>query len=252
MPTKKIIIIAGPNGAGKTAFARQYLPREKDCLVFVNADLISAGLSPFQSGASGFRAGRLLLQDIDGHARAGRNFAFETTLSGRGYIRRIHGWRESGYRVSLIFLLLPAPEEAIRRVEFRVRQGGHDVPEEVIRRRFASGLENFKAIYRRCVDDWTLYDNAGRVPTVLERGKNEEAVKKVSEQKQDEPEGLDQERVLAALRRAYRRAHFIAYLTETKVVTWIDGKVVELDPDPEIYEEFLPDRRRKRSVPEDA
>ena len=74
----------------------------------------------------------------------------------------------------------------------------------------------------------------------------------MSEQKQDEPEGLDQERVLAALRRAYRRAHFIAYLTETKVVTWIDGKVVELDPDPEIYEEFLPDCRRKRSVPEDA
>lgn len=252
MPTKKIIIIAGPNGAGKTTFAQKYLPQEGDFSVFINADLISAGLSPFQPGVSHFRAGRLLLQEINRHVLEGASFAFETTLSGRGYVRRIREWRENAYHVSLIFLSLATPEEAVKRVKFRVRHGGHDIPEDVIRRRFKSGLKNFKTIYRGCVDGWTLYDNSGTTPVVLEQGKMEAPVKKVSEEKPDEYSGPDQERVIAALKRAYRYAHFVAYLHETKVVTRIDGKVVELDPDPEIYEEFLPDRRRKRPDPEDA
>ena len=174
MTAKKIIIIAGPNGAGKTTFAQEYLPNE-DCPIFVNADLIAAGLSPFRLADAAIRAGRLMLEEIDNHARAGRTFAIETTLSGRGYVRRIRQWRADGYTVKLIFLSLATPEEAITRVKSRVSQGGHDVPEAVIRRRFHAGLRNFQNIYRHCVDDWFGYNNSGTIPTKKELT-NEEGV----------------------------------------------------------------------------
>jgi predicted ABC-type ATPase len=92
LPEKKIIIIAGPNGAGKTTFAEEFLPKEAGCPVFVNADLIAAGLAPFEPERAAFRAGRLMLEEIFIHARRGESFAFETTLSGRGYARLISGW----------------------------------------------------------------------------------------------------------------------------------------------------------------
>ena len=174
MPDKKVIIIAGPNGAGKTTFALEYLPNEADCPVFVNADLIAAGLSPFRPATAAIRAGRLMLEEINAHARAGRNFAFETTLAGRGYVRMIRQWRTDGYKVRLIFLSLPTPEEAIKRVALRVQQGGHHVPEQVIRRRFNSGLRNFKTVYRLCVDDWLWYNNSGTTPVLLEKKDDDE------------------------------------------------------------------------------
>ncbi len=99
-------MIAGPNGAGKTTFALEYLPYEPACPIFVNADLIAAGVSPLKPEAAAFRAGRLMLEEIDRHARQGRSFAFETTLAGLGYVRRIRRWRISGYVVKLN---LPAP-----------------------------------------------------------------------------------------------------------------------------------------------
>ncbi len=169
MPDKKVIIIAGPNGAGKTTFAREYLPNEADCPVFVNADLIAAGLSPFRPATAAIRAGRLMLEEINTHARAGGSFAFETTLAGRGYARMIHQWRADDYRVRLIFLSLATPEEAIKRVASRVLQGGHHIPEQVIRRRFDSGLRNFKTVYRPHVDDWLWYNNSGTTPILLEK-----------------------------------------------------------------------------------
>lgn len=132
---KKIVIIGGPNGAGKTTFAREFLPREAGCPEFVNADLIAAGLSPFNPEAVSFRAGRLMLEEIARHAAAGRNFAFESTLSGLTYVRMISVWRTSGYAVKIVYLSLPSPEAGIARVASRVLQGGHDVPAETIRRR---------------------------------------------------------------------------------------------------------------------
>jgi predicted kinase len=125
---KKIVIIGGPNGAGKTTFAREFLPHEAGLPVFVNADLIAAGLSPFNPEAAAFRAGRLMLEEIAAHTAAGRSFAFESTLSGLTYLQMIAAWRASGYIVKLMFLSLATPEEAIARVAMRVRQGGHDVP----------------------------------------------------------------------------------------------------------------------------
>jgi len=163
-------IVAGPNGAGKTTFAREFLPREAECPLFVNADLIAAGLSPFVPGDADIRAGRLMLKEIESHVRRRQSFAFETTLSGRRYAARIPEWQRIGYEVVLIFLWLPKVEIAIERVKERVRQGGHDVPEEVIRRRYETGWSNFSHLYKRLVDHWFLYDNSGRVPDLLEKG----------------------------------------------------------------------------------
>jgi predicted ABC-type ATPase len=169
---KKIVIIAGPNGAGKTTFAREFLPAEAGLPIFINADLIAAGLSPFDPDAAAIRAGRMMLEEIDRHAAEGRSFAFETTLSGHTYLRRIDSWRADGYTVELIFLSLRSPEEAIERVATRVQQGGHAVAPEIIRRRFASGMQNFLQIYRYRVDDWQWFDNSGPRPRLFDEGSN--------------------------------------------------------------------------------
>lgn len=106
------------------------------------------------------------------HFAAGRNFAFETTLSGRTYAPMIDRWRADGYSVKLIFLSLASPEEAIARVAMRVRQGGHHVPAETIRRRFKSGLAHFHDTYRARVDFWQLLDNSGKHLRLIEEGTN--------------------------------------------------------------------------------
>ena len=170
MSQPKIVIIAGPNGAGKTTFARAFLPQEAQCPRFINADLIAAGLSPFAPESAAFRAGRLMLEDIAACAARRESFAFETTLSGLGYLRHIRAWRVSGYRVSIFFLGLPSVDLAIARVGERVRQGGHDIPEAVIRRRFEAGRRNFERYYREAVDAWALYDNSGEEPVLIEWG----------------------------------------------------------------------------------
>ena len=164
---KKVVMIAGPNGAGKTTFAMQFLPNEADCPIFVNADLIATGLSPFRRDLVAVRAGRIMLQEIHNHVRKGNSFAFETTLSGRSYASWIPRWRDKGYRVKLFFLQLPTVELAVKRVAQRVLEGGHDVPEPVIRRRFHAGWRNFGRIYQDLVDEWALYDNSGEVPKLL-------------------------------------------------------------------------------------
>ncbi len=168
--SKNILIIAGPNGAGKTTFATEFLLNEANCPTFVNADMIAAGLNPFQPERSAVRAGRLMLNTIDTYVSDGESFAIETTLSGRGYARLIPLWRAQGYRIYLYFLQLPTPELALARVRNRVLEGGHDVPEEVVRRRFYAGWRNFQQIYRDIVDEWALYDASGSMPAVIQEG----------------------------------------------------------------------------------
>ena len=167
---KRVLIIAGPNGAGKTTFAREFLTVEAGFLTFANADLIAAGLSPFDPGRVAIQAGRLMLQEIADHVAQGKDFAFETTLAGHGYARAIPRWQALGYRVVLAFLALPSPEMAISRVMVRVRQGGHSVPEDVIRRRFVSGRSNFEQVYKPLVDTWGLYDSSGDSPVLIDWG----------------------------------------------------------------------------------
>ncbi len=167
MRGKDLIIIAGPNGAGKTTFAREYLPQEADCPAFINADLIAQGLSPFRPEAAAVRAGRLMLEMIAESVRRAESFAIETTLSGRGYARMLPRWKQAGYRVTLFFLELPSEELAVQRVAMRVAQGGHDIPEAVIRRRFGAGRENFHTLYKPLADAWRHYDNAGDEPVLI-------------------------------------------------------------------------------------
>ena len=170
--TKKIVLIAGPNGAGKTTFAREFLPREAGCPDFINMDLIAAGLSPFAPEQAALRAGRLMVQEIRQRVRRGLSFAFETTLSGRHYARMIPVWRAAGYHVKLIFLELPTADLAVARVRSRVAQGGHNVPEPVVRRRFRAGLRNFLDLYRGLVNSWVSYDNSGPIPIRTASGDN--------------------------------------------------------------------------------
>jgi predicted ABC-type ATPase len=171
--SRKIIIIAGPNGAGKTTFARSFLPAEAQCPRFINADLIAAGLSPFSPETAALKAGRLMLAEIADCVRKGESFAFETTLAGLGYLAYIPQWRRQGYHVSLFFLSLRNADAAVARVAERVRQGGHHIPEGVIRRRFAAGLRNLEDTYKSAVDSWAIYDNTGESPVLLSWGENQ-------------------------------------------------------------------------------
>ena len=165
---KKIIIIAGPNGAGKTTFAREYLPNEANCPVFVNADLIAAGLAPFAPETAAIKAARLMLKEIEAHVKAGNSFAFETTLSGKAYAKHIIEWKKLGYHITLFFLSLPNEDFAVARVAARVAAGGHNIPESTIRRRFRAGISNFHGLYKSLAEAWSLYDNSYPQPVLLE------------------------------------------------------------------------------------
>jgi predicted ABC-type ATPase len=166
----KIVIIAGPNGAGKTTFAEEFLVKEAGFPEFINADFIARGLSPFAPEKAALQAGKVMLGEIARRVNSKKSFAFETTLSGRNYARRIPRWRKAGYHVQLIFLSLPTVDLAVERVKARVSQGGHHIPEQVVRRRFAAGLRNLELIYRDLVDSWIVYDNSGRAPRMLKEG----------------------------------------------------------------------------------
>ena len=168
---KEIIIIAGPNGSGKTTFARSYFKTYLDVYSFINADLISAGLSPFDPEKEAIQAGKLMLRQIEKLVQSGESFLLETTLATKTYALKIPQWQKEGYKVSLIFLSLSSPEIAIIRVQNRVREGGHDIPEEVIRRRFKRGLENFQNVYKKLVDYYYFYDNSSIEPILISGSK---------------------------------------------------------------------------------
>lgn len=160
-------IIAGPNGAGKTTFASEFLPDFVDCREFLNADLIAAGLSPFAPETQNVRAGRLLLDRIRELSEARRDFGFETTLSGRSYARLLKVMQQQRYRLILFFLWLPSADMAVSRVANRVRQGGHNVPEADIRRRYLAGQRNLFQLYRPLVNAWWLYDASQLPPSLV-------------------------------------------------------------------------------------
>lgn len=163
-----VYVIAGPNGAGKTTFASEFLPDFVDCREFLNADLIAAGLAPFAPETQNVRAARLLLERIKELATAKTDFGFETTLSGRTYVRLLKEMQEKqGYRVVLLFLWLPTANMAVSRVANRVRQGGHNVPEIDIRRRHAAGQRNLFQLYRPLVNAWWLYDASNLPPSLI-------------------------------------------------------------------------------------
>lgn len=140
----------------------------------MNADLIAAGLSPFEPEAAAIQAGRIMLEKIEELAAARADFSFETTLSGKGYARMIKEWRQIGYFVRLVFLRLDKPETSIQRVATRVASGGHHVPDDVVRRRYHAGLVNFETIYKPIVSEWRYYGNVKQPRILLGRGSNED------------------------------------------------------------------------------
>lgn len=169
--TPVVVLLAGPNGAGKSTSAARLLRGALEVNEFVNADTIAMGLSAYRPESTAIAAGRVMLERIRHLADLRADFAFETTLSGRGQARWLPELRAVGYRSHLIFLSLPEPETAVARVAERVRRGGHDVPEATIRRRFAVGLRNLFDVYLPLVDSWHVYDNASLAgPSLVARG----------------------------------------------------------------------------------
>lgn len=168
----KCYIIAGPNGAGKTTFAKEFLPIEAECLNFVNADLIAQGLSPFQPNRMAIEAGRIMIHNISECVKKGESFAFETTLSGKGYINKIRNWRTKNYEIIIYYLKVPTVEFAIERVKLRVSQGGHNVPEQDIIRRYERSWMNFQQVYRFLADSWIVFDTSGNQPVILDESES--------------------------------------------------------------------------------
>ena len=156
----QVVVIAGPNGAGKTTLAPFLLRDKLRVLEYVNADPIALGLSAFDPGSVALRAGRVMLNRLRDLAAQRKTFAFESTLAARFYLQWIEGLRANGYNFQLMFLWLRSADLAVQRVRGRVRAGGHDVAEEVTRRRYAAGLRNFWELYQPLADAWSVYDNS--------------------------------------------------------------------------------------------
>src|SRR5258706_1703135 len=162
-----LYIIAGPNGVGKTTFAREFLPNYADCQNFVNADLIAQAMAPFSPETAAIRAGRMMLSEIRMLAKKQVSFAFETTLSGRGYTVLLRQLKAKGYKIHIFFLCVRSVALALSRVQERVLRGGHDVPESGVRRRFDRSTRNFLSHYRQLAAGWTLIFNSDETPTVV-------------------------------------------------------------------------------------
>jgi predicted ABC-type ATPase len=171
-----LYIVSGCNGAGKTTASYTVLPEMLNCREFVNADEIAKGLSPFQPEKVSFEAGRIMLNRIRELISNKVDFAFETTLSTRSYVQLISEAKKKGYTVILIFFWLESVELAQQRVKNRVSKGGHDIPPEIIERRYRRGLSNFLNFFRAASDIWILYDNSSDTPQIVAQGSEFESL----------------------------------------------------------------------------
>jgi len=167
--TKKprLYVIAGPNGSGKTTFSKKFLPDYVECLEFVNVDLIAKGLSPFTPERAILQAGRIMLEQIHSLGNRGIDFGFETTLAGKTYLKLLNELKQKGYSIHLFFLWIKSVKLALERIELRVQQGGHSIPEATVRRRFRRGIFNFFHKYEPIVDSWVVFDNSEDIPKMI-------------------------------------------------------------------------------------
>ena len=168
--TKTLYIIAGCNGAGKTTASMLLLPEILDCQEFVNADEIAKGISPFHPEEVAIQAGKLMLERINVLVEGEKSFAIETTLSTKSYRLLVDKAHQKGFKVHLMFFWLPNPLQAVERVAVRVREGGHDIPQDVILRRYSSGIYNLFNIYMNIVDSWIVVENYNTPRTVIADG----------------------------------------------------------------------------------
>ena len=172
MTHPNLYIIAGPNGAGKTTASYTLLPEMLNCINFVNADEIARGLSPFSPNTVDVQAARIMIQRIDELLGEKADFAIETTLSTRSYVQLVHRAQSAGYKVHLLFFCLESPEQAIQRVAQRVKEGGHNVPAEVIRRRFQLGISNLVNLFIPICNSVLVFNNV-KTPAQLIARKEE-------------------------------------------------------------------------------
>lgn len=181
MQISKLYIIAGCNGAGKTTASFTVLPEVLDCREFVNADEIAKGLSPFNPESVAIEAGKLMLKRIDYLLAQKETFAIETTLATRSYRTLVEKAKAMGYEVTLLFFWLPSPQMAEMRVASRVAEGGHDIPRNVIHRRYWLGLNNLFEIFVPLVDNWSMFDNNAAMQPIVEMNmvKDENKLKKI-------------------------------------------------------------------------
>ena len=249
----ELVVITGANGAGKSTAAPLLIGKRLGIAEFVNADVIAAGLSGFAPENAAFEAGRIMLRRLDALAAASANFAFETTLASRHFARWIGKLKqERDYRFHLFYLWLPNAETAISRVASRVRQGGHSVPPDVIRRRYDGGLRNFFELFSPIADSWEIHENTSSSPRLIaarngtdpisienqtlwgkiqekSRMKEKEAVYKTGV----EPRvaGIPISEVMEIFAQAGREAYARHKALGIPIVTWREGKVVEIPPE---------------------
>lgn len=173
---ERLYIIAGPNGAGKTTASYTILPEIFHCKEFINADEIARGISPFNPDTVSIQAGRIMLKRFSELLERGETFAIETTLSLKSYVKFIKRAKEREYEITLLFLWLNSPELAMTRVKTRVKEGGHNIPAEVIERRYYTGLKNLFHLYIPIVNNWLLVDNSGEEFQVIAEGSENETI----------------------------------------------------------------------------
>ena len=166
----RCLVIAGPNGSGKTTFAREFLPNDAGIFNFINADLLASGLAPFRPANAAIAAARLFIAEVSRLAKSQASFAFESTLSGLSHAKRIRAWKSAGYSIEIVYLKIGSPQLALHRIRARVQQGGHDIPRVDVLRRFARSWKNFLEVYQPLADHWSVYDNSGLKPILMERG----------------------------------------------------------------------------------
>ena len=169
---KNCYIIAGPNGAGKTTFAMKYLPILTKCQKFINADMIAAGLSPLNPELSQIKASRIFLNEIKISAKSTEDFAFETTLSGKTYVRFINNMKENHWNIHLIYLWIPNVEFSELRVKERVLQGGHNIPVDAIQRRYKKTISNLFNLYMPICDTTLCFDHSFEQPYIIFENNN--------------------------------------------------------------------------------
>ena len=162
-----VIMLAGPNGAGKTTSSRSLLAQALKVTTFVNADIIAQGLAGFDPESAAWEASRIMLERLDELAEKQEPFAFETTLAARSYVQRIEKWRSEGYCFQLYYFWLPSADLAVQRVALRVKNGGHNIPEDTIRHRYSQSLKNLFGLYMPMADVWQVYDNEKQGPARL-------------------------------------------------------------------------------------
>ncbi|MBS3773980.1 MAG: zeta toxin family protein [Bacteroidales bacterium] len=172
-----LYVIAGCNGAGKTTASYTVLPEILDCEEFINADEIARGLSPFNPEKAAIEAGRIMLKKISDFIKRNYDFAFETTLASKNYLKTIDRAKNNGYEITLLFFWLDSVELAVERVKSRVAEGGRNIPEKVIRRRYFSGIKNLFELYIPVCDYWMITDNSNPNLRLVAEGTQKEIIK---------------------------------------------------------------------------